>query len=115
LIWKRVASNPNLGLDLHTATYRLQQDGKNAISSPKNNIVYKILEYLLGGFCGLFWFAAILAILSYKPLGEPNPSPLNLALGIVLVNFRFYPFPFFFFFFFNRKILFFFDMNNYYT
>src|SRR5581483_11813708 len=89
LIWQLVGSNSSLGLDSQTAAHRLQDTGKNEISPPKNNIIYKILSYLFGGFCGLFWFAAFLAILSYKPLGEPNPSSLNLALGIVLVNFNF--------------------------
>lgn len=33
----------------------------------------------------MLWFAAIIMILSYKPLGEPNPSLISLALGIVLI------------------------------
>ncbi|RIA98676.1 hypothetical protein C1645_748901 [Glomus cerebriforme] len=85
LIWQRVESNANLGLNSQTATYRLQHDGKNTISPPKSNVVYKILGYLFGGFCSLLWFAAIIMILSYKPFGNPNPAPLNLALGVVLI------------------------------
>jgi sodium/potassium-transporting ATPase subunit alpha len=86
LIWQRVESNANLGLNSQTVTRRLQHDGKNIISPPKNNVIYKILGYLFGGFCSLLWFAAIIMILSYKPFGMPNPAPLNLALGIVLVR-----------------------------
>ncbi|CAG8572667.1 7033_t:CDS:10 [Acaulospora morrowiae] len=84
-ILQRFESNENLGLDSRTATYRLQRDGRNVITPPKNNIILKILNYLLGGFCSLLWFAALICILSYKPLGEPNPAPINLALGIVLI------------------------------
>ncbi|PKY27748.1 calcium ATPase [Rhizophagus irregularis] len=85
LIWQRVESNATLGLNSQTVTRRLQHDGKNLISSPKNNVIYKILGYLFGGFCSLLWFAAIIMILSYQPFGMPNPAPLNLALGVVLI------------------------------
>ena len=86
LILQQLGCDRNLGLNSQKANYRLQQNGKNVVSPPKNKIIYKILGYLFGGFCGLLWFAAIITILSYKPLGEPNPSPLNLALGIVIVR-----------------------------
>ncbi|CAG8567609.1 1649_t:CDS:2 [Funneliformis mosseae] len=85
LIWERFECNKNLGLNSQTAAHHLQRNGKNVISPPKNNIIYKILGYFLGGFCSLIWFAAIIMILLYKPLGEPNPSLINLALGIVLI------------------------------
>ena len=88
LIWSRIESNEKLGIDSQTAKYRLQHDGKNVITPPQNNVLLKILGFFFGGFCSLLWFAAIIMILSYKPLGEPAPAPLNLALGIVLVRFR---------------------------
>jgi sodium/potassium-transporting ATPase subunit alpha len=42
------------------------------------------LGYFFGGFGGMLALAAIISIICYKPLGEPEPDSSNLALGILL-------------------------------
>lgn len=41
--------------------------------------------YCFGGFGALLLGGGILCIVSWKPLGEPQPAPANLALGVVLL------------------------------
>jgi len=42
------------------------------------------LSYFFGGFGGILFVAAIICILCYKPLGNPNPDSSNLALAVLL-------------------------------
>jgi len=42
------------------------------------------MGYFFGGFGGLLFFAGIICIICYKPLGNPTPDPSNLALGCLL-------------------------------
>src|SRR5215471_19882990 len=43
------------------------------------------LGYFFGGFGGMLAVAAVISIICYKPLGDPNPDSSNLALGILLI------------------------------
>src|SRR5277367_3771510 len=43
------------------------------------------LGYFFGGFGGMLALAAIISIICYRPLGDPNPDSSNLALGILLI------------------------------
>jgi sodium/potassium-transporting ATPase subunit alpha len=73
------------GLSAEQASQRLAKNGKNEIKPKKQNAVLKCIGYFFTGFCGLLWIAAIVCILCYKPLGDPNPQFINLAIGILLV------------------------------
>ncbi|CAF1081699.1 unnamed protein product, partial [Brachionus calyciflorus] len=55
------------------------------IKPKKANPIIKIISYFFSGFCALLWIAAIVCILAWKPIGEPNSDPVNLGLGILLI------------------------------
>jgi sodium/potassium-transporting ATPase subunit alpha len=63
----------------------LVKNGKNKIEHKDQNPVLKFIGYFFTGFCGLLWVAAIICILAWKPIGEPNSDPINLALAILLI------------------------------
>jgi sodium/potassium-transporting ATPase subunit alpha len=73
------------GLSQDKAAQRLVKLGKNRIEQKRKNPLVKFLGYFFSGFCTLLWLAAIVCILCYKPLGDPNPQFINLALGVLLV------------------------------
>jgi sodium/potassium-transporting ATPase subunit alpha len=73
------------GLSIEKAAQRLAKNGKNRIEQKRKNPITKIVRYFFSGFCVLLWLAAIVCILCYKPLGEPNPQFINLALGVMLI------------------------------
>ncbi|CEP03211.1 Cation-transporting P-type ATPase N-terminal domain-containing protein [Plasmodiophora brassicae] len=63
----------------------LAANGKiNMITPVKSNFLRKLLGYVFGGFNSLMWVAMILCIISYEPLGEPNPSIFNIGVAFVL-------------------------------
>jgi len=77
----------SMGLSDYQVKSRRKKDGLNVIS-PKRNYLKKVLKFLghfCTGFCLILWPAAILSILAYKPLGEPEPDITNLVQGIVLI------------------------------
>ena len=57
---------------------------RNMDAIQKMHVLFKILGYFFSGFCGLIWFAAIICILAWRPIGNP-PDPTNLGLGIMLI------------------------------
>jgi len=59
--------------------------GRNIISPPPKHYWRKTLNYVFGGFNFLMWIAFIVTIISYQPLGGPNPSSFNLGVAILLV------------------------------
>jgi sodium/potassium-transporting ATPase subunit alpha len=82
---QRYDTNEEEGLTEELAKRKLAENGPNVIQQKSRfHYLWKILRYLFGGFGFVLWPSAILAIISYKPLGEPNPDPSNLGLGIVL-------------------------------
>jgi sodium/potassium-transporting ATPase subunit alpha len=72
------------GLTSTSAKNRLEQDGKNILSTNKKNILKKILSYLFTGFCGLLWVASLICVMAWKPIGYP-PDPTNLGLAVLLL------------------------------
>ncbi|WVW86130.1 hypothetical protein I302_108171 [Kwoniella bestiolae CBS 10118] len=84
-ILQRLSSNSKLGLEDEQVKRKLSQYGHNEVSPPKDNLLLKWLNYVLGGFGSLLLIASILCFIAWKPLGEPNPAPANLALAIVLL------------------------------
>lgn len=52
---------------------------------PCHHLADYSLGYFFGGFGGMLALAAIVSIICYKPLGDPNPDSSNLALGILLI------------------------------
>ncbi|RKO83014.1 E1-E2 ATPase-domain-containing protein [Blyttiomyces helicus] len=83
-VFTRYSTHPTLGLE-SAALERKRNDPKNIISPPPAQYWRKIVTYLFGGFNFLMWIAFIVTILSYKPLGEPNPQILNLGVAILLI------------------------------
>lgn len=81
----RFSSSAKFGLDAEQAARRLQQNGPNRISPPKTNYLKKYGGYVFGGFGTLLFGGAILAFISWKPLGNPAPQASNLALGVILL------------------------------
>jgi sodium/potassium-transporting ATPase subunit alpha len=73
------------GLTEPKASQFLTKNGKNKLEYKDHNPILKFIGYFFNGFCGLLWIAAIICILAWKPIGEPNPDPINLALAILLV------------------------------
>ncbi|CAF0782971.1 unnamed protein product [Brachionus calyciflorus] len=73
------------GIDSVKASQLLAKFGKNRIKQKKQNPIFKIVGYFFTGFCSLLWIAAIVCILAWKPIGEPNSDPVNLGLGILLI------------------------------
>ncbi|KAK6981059.1 calcium ATPase transmembrane domain M-containing protein [Favolaschia claudopus] len=83
-IYQRFSSSPVQGLEA-AAVARRAQGGKNVISPPKNQYWKKLLNYVFGGFNALIWIAWIVTILSYEPLGRPNPAVFNLGVSVLLL------------------------------
>ncbi|KAL0485858.1 sodium/potassium-transporting ATPase subunit alpha [Acrasis kona] len=85
---RRYETDTESGLLEDFAKRRLTENGPNEISTKSRwTIVIKILGYIFGGFGFVLWPSAILAILSYQPLGSlqgSTPDPSNLGLGIIL-------------------------------
>ncbi|KAJ7134906.1 calcium ATPase transmembrane domain M-containing protein [Mycena epipterygia] len=83
-LWTRYSSHPTLGLDLNTVE-RKAADGRNVISPPRTQYWKKVLNYIFGGFNFLMWIAFIVTILSYQPLGRPDPAVFNLGVAVLLL------------------------------
>ncbi|KAF9231508.1 hypothetical protein BU15DRAFT_82299 [Melanogaster broomeanus] len=83
-VYIRYSTHPAHGLDT-PAVQRRSRDGKNTISPPPTQYWKKALNYVFGGFNFLMWIAFILTLLSYKPLGEPDPSSTVLGVAILLI------------------------------
>ncbi|KAI0746984.1 calcium ATPase transmembrane domain M-containing protein [Daedaleopsis nitida] len=83
-VYTRFSTSPAVGLETN-AVQRRFKDGKNVISSPPTQYWKKALNYVFGGFNFLMWIAFIVTILSYEPLGEPNPAAFNLGVAVLLL------------------------------
>jgi len=85
-LFQRFHTDPQRGLTSENATAARAQYGDNKITPPKPpNYFWLLFKELFLGFNSILWVAGLLAFLSYKPFGGPNPSVTNLGLGIVLV------------------------------
>lgn len=56
----------SIGLTSQHAVALLAKHGKNEISPPKRNPLWMILGFVLGGFNGFLWFAAVLCFVSWR-------------------------------------------------
>ncbi|KAL4065657.1 hypothetical protein V8B97DRAFT_2105594 [Scleroderma yunnanense] len=82
-VYMRYSTHPTHGLD-GAAVLRREKDGKNVISPPPTQYWKKALNYVFGGFNFLMWVAFILCLLSYQPLGQPQPQIFVLGVAILL-------------------------------
>ncbi|KAI8985775.1 E1-E2 ATPase-domain-containing protein [Trametes punicea] len=83
-VFTRFSTSPTVGLE-DTAVQRRSKDGKNVISKPPTQYWKKALNYIFGGFNFLMWIAFIVTVLSYEPLGEPDPAVFNLGVAVLLL------------------------------
>ncbi|KAG2186399.1 hypothetical protein INT43_002837, partial [Umbelopsis isabellina] len=93
-LFQRFNTSEKLGLESISAKSRLERNGKNVMSRPPSNLPKKLFNYMFGGFSGILWIAGILACLSWKPIGEPDPQAINLYIGcvifiVILINIAF--------------------------
>lgn len=73
------------GLSSAQLVARRKEFGPNVQSKPPSRLLKKIFMYFFGGFGGLLLTGGILCIVSWKPLGNPDPAIANLILGIILL------------------------------
>ncbi|KAI5950947.1 hypothetical protein KGF54_004021 [Candida jiufengensis] len=73
------------GLSDYQYNENLKIYGENKQSKPPNGYLKKLFMYFFGGFGALLLAGGILCIISWKPLGNPNPAVANLVLGIILI------------------------------
>ncbi|KAH7907654.1 hypothetical protein BJ138DRAFT_1116511 [Hygrophoropsis aurantiaca] len=83
-VYTRYSTHPSVGLE-GAAVQRRETDGRNVISPPPTVYWKKVLNYIFGGFNFLMWIAFIVTILSYEPLGLPDPEVFNLGVAILLL------------------------------
>ncbi|OXV11847.1 hypothetical protein Egran_00391 [Elaphomyces granulatus] len=72
------------GLSTDQVQHRLQQHGRNIMSSLRTRWVWTIFGYFFNGFGGILLVGSILVFIAWQPLGQP-PAVANLALAIVLL------------------------------
>ncbi|CAG0915389.1 unnamed protein product [Notodromas monacha] len=75
------------GLSMSEAEKRLERDGRNVLTPPKETpVILQFLQHLVGGFSLLLWFGAILCFIVYciDVATSEAPAPDNLYLGLVL-------------------------------
>eukprot|EP00033_Pygsuia_biforma_P002503 GCRY01002773.1.p1 GENE.GCRY01002773.1~~GCRY01002773.1.p1 ORF type:complete len:1058 (+),score=237.52 GCRY01002773.1:171-3344(+) len=79
---ERLTTDPEKGLSSTVAADRLQLNGPNMLTPPKETPEWiKFLSQLVGGFATLLWVGSILSFVGY---GLDSSEPSNLYLGIVL-------------------------------
>lgn len=86
-LFQRLSVNPDTGLTQAEARRRLERDGPNALTPPKQTPEWvKFCKNLFGGFSLLLWIGAILCFIAYsiEAASEEEPNNDNLYLGIVL-------------------------------
>ncbi|KAG0719289.1 Sodium/potassium-transporting ATPase subunit alpha [Chionoecetes opilio] len=86
-LFQRLSVNPDTGLTSAEARRRLERDGPNALTPPKQTPEWvKFCKNLFGGFSLLLWIGAILCFIAYsiEAASEEEPNNDNLYLGIVL-------------------------------
>ncbi|CAH8866449.1 unnamed protein product [Trichobilharzia szidati] len=86
-LYSRLSTDPENGLKSEDAKVRLERDGPNALTPPKQTPEWvKFCKTLFGGFSMLLWIGAILCFIAYgiqRSSGDDDTKD-NLYLGIVL-------------------------------
>nr|AIR93635.1 Na,K-ATPase alpha subunit [Penaeus vannamei] len=85
-LFQRLTVNPDTGLSQSEAKRRIERDGPNALTPPKQTPEWvKFCKNLFGGFSLLLWIGAILCFIAYsiETAAEEEPNKDNLYLGIV--------------------------------
>ncbi|SPQ97351.1 unnamed protein product (mitochondrion) [Plasmodiophora brassicae] len=77
-------TNRTTGLTSSQVTALAKRGRVNRITPAKSNWIRKGLGYVFGGFNSLMWIAMIVTILSYYPLGEPDPQIFNLGVAVLI-------------------------------
>ena len=67
---QRLAVSPKVGLDAAQVTRRVAAYGKNAITPPKSNVVWKVLGWVFGGFGSLLLAASVVCFIAWYVLVE---------------------------------------------
>ncbi|KAK0528291.1 hypothetical protein OC834_004105 [Tilletia horrida] len=83
-VLSRLSASATTGLDSDQVKRRIARYGPNKMSKPPSPWFRKLVSYVFGGFGTLLLGAAILTMIAWKPLGNPNPQPSVLALAVVL-------------------------------
>lgn len=84
-VMHELGTSMDYGLTTSEVQEKVKKYGTNAHSPPPSRLFHKIMVYCFGGFGSLLLVGGILCIISWKPLGNPDPSTANLALGVVLI------------------------------
>jgi len=88
-LYQRLQTNPETGLSSAEARRRIERDGPNALTPPKQTPEWiKFCKNLFGGFAMLLWVGAILCFIAYsiESASSEEPNNDNLYLGIVLTS-----------------------------
>ncbi|XP_045626231.1 sodium/potassium-transporting ATPase subunit alpha isoform X2 [Procambarus clarkii] len=88
-LYQRLSVNPDTGLTQAEALRRIERDGPNALTPPKQTPEWvKFCKNLFGGFSLLLWIGAILCFIAYsiEAASEEEPNNDNLYLGVVLTS-----------------------------
>jgi sodium/potassium-transporting ATPase subunit alpha len=84
-LFQQFHTDPKTGLSSDFVSYARVQYGENKLTPPKPpNYFWLLFKQLFTGFNSILWFAGILAILAYEPLGGSDPLITNLAIGILI-------------------------------
>lgn len=73
------------GLTSSQATALLAKHGKNEISPPKRNPLWMILGFVIGGFNGFLWFAAVLCFVSWRLGALVRPQKTTCVSFSILI------------------------------
>ena len=81
---RRLGTSSARGLEGTQVARRLKSDGRNVHTPPPTNRFRKWFFFVFGGFGGILFIAGVVTVLTYLPLGAPNPQGANLALAVLL-------------------------------
>jgi sodium/potassium-transporting ATPase subunit alpha len=88
-LYQRFNTDPNRGLTAIDAAIKLELEGPNCLTPPKQTPeIIKFLKHLFGGFSILLWFGAVLCVFSVviEEIISPGSSDRNtIFLGVALV------------------------------
>ncbi|XP_068209769.1 sodium/potassium-transporting ATPase subunit alpha-like isoform X2 [Palaemon carinicauda] len=81
-LFQRLTVNPDTGLSQSEARRRIERDGPNALTPPKQTPEWiKFCKNLFGGFSLLLWIGAILCFIAYsiETAAEEEPNNDNVS------------------------------------
>ncbi|CAG2170857.1 unnamed protein product, partial [Oppiella nova] len=85
-VCERLHTHPENGITEKEAAFRLQRDGPNAFTPPKQTawwILY--LREMTGGFALLLWFASIASFVAFGIENEPQDMYLGIVLALTVI------------------------------